>query len=207
MFNQVPLVDISNKQYTIKIPMIYTEDIESYKSYLQAWVKRQEKIMEQWVELLDDLFATCARIPKADAEKLLQDLNEEKNLVNSQKATMSMVEYEKLMKSIDKETKNMQKIIEGNEILESDATFGEDIQARRTRATANVKLTAQRISALPIYTVHEKFLLGEKKIAPRSFIGQKQEKLDRVTKRKEALQACASVTSNLDSFLKFQANI
>ena len=38
LFNSSDLVKISTKQISVKIPWIYSEDIESYISYLKTWL-------------------------------------------------------------------------------------------------------------------------------------------------------------------------
>jgi hypothetical protein len=47
LFNQSELINIQTKTLTVKIPMIYSEDINAYEIYLRQWGDTQMEIIEK----------------------------------------------------------------------------------------------------------------------------------------------------------------
>ena len=46
--NQSNIINISTEPLTVKIPMIFAEDINAYDVYLKLWITENEKILEEW---------------------------------------------------------------------------------------------------------------------------------------------------------------
>ena len=88
LFNSSDLVKISTKQISVKIPWIYSEDIESYISYLKTWLSTQNSILKSWRDKVAATILTCPseidrltkRVDKDGAE--LQQKIEECKLAN-----------------------------------------------------------------------------------------------------------------------------
>ncbi len=59
LFNSSDLVKISTKQISVKIPWIYSEDIESYISYLKTWLSTQNSILKSWKDKVAATILTC----------------------------------------------------------------------------------------------------------------------------------------------------
>ena len=59
LFNSSDLVKISTKQISVKIPWIYSEDIESYISYLKTWLSTQNSILKSWRDKVAATILTC----------------------------------------------------------------------------------------------------------------------------------------------------
>ena len=50
MFKDVPLIKVNTRNINIQVPFIGQEDIARYKSFLNDWVSRNEKIAQQWAQ-------------------------------------------------------------------------------------------------------------------------------------------------------------
>jgi len=59
LFNSSDLVKISTKNISVKIPWIYSEDIESYISYLKIWLSTQNSILKSWKDKVAATILTC----------------------------------------------------------------------------------------------------------------------------------------------------
>ena len=59
LFNSSDLVKISTKNISVKIPWIYSEDIESYISYLKTWLSTQNSILKSWKDKVAATILTC----------------------------------------------------------------------------------------------------------------------------------------------------
>lgn len=64
LFNQSNILNIQTKNLTVKIPMIYGEDINSYELYLKQRVNENINIAEKWIEMLTGVIYLC--VPEAD---------------------------------------------------------------------------------------------------------------------------------------------
>jgi hypothetical protein len=67
--NQSNIMNISTKKLTVKVPMIFAEDISSYTIYLQEWIDVNQEILEKWDESLTSLFGSCAKITDAKEQQ------------------------------------------------------------------------------------------------------------------------------------------
>ena len=47
-FNSKELVNIRTQKIHVKIPWIYSEDIEAYKSYLLTWMETNGEVLKAW---------------------------------------------------------------------------------------------------------------------------------------------------------------
>jgi hypothetical protein len=52
--NESNIINISVEPLTVKVPMIYSEDINEYSIYLQQWLDVNRKILSGWALVLDD---------------------------------------------------------------------------------------------------------------------------------------------------------
>ena len=69
LMNQSNIMNISTKKLTVKVPMIFAEDISSYTIYLQEWIDVNQEILEKWDESLTSLFGSCAKITDAKEQQ------------------------------------------------------------------------------------------------------------------------------------------
>ncbi len=54
LMNESNIINISVEPLTVKVPMIYSEDINEYSIYLQQWLDVNRKILSGWALVLDD---------------------------------------------------------------------------------------------------------------------------------------------------------
>ncbi|MDR2416475.1 MAG: hypothetical protein LBD75_07990, partial [Candidatus Peribacteria bacterium] len=59
LFNQSELINIQTKTLTVKIPIIYSEDINAYEIYLRQWGDRQQEIIEERKKRPESLLGVC----------------------------------------------------------------------------------------------------------------------------------------------------
>ena len=52
LFAQTPLIRVTTQDLTIRVPMIYAEDINRYKAYLSGRVTRNRDILISWQNLI-----------------------------------------------------------------------------------------------------------------------------------------------------------
>ena len=55
LMNESNIINISTEPITVKIPMIFAEDINAYDVYLKLWITENEKILEEWSRLINSL--------------------------------------------------------------------------------------------------------------------------------------------------------
>jgi hypothetical protein len=75
MFNSINLVNINTKDIIIDIPLIYTEDIIAYSSYLQSWIEQNEQILIDWTDTIKGVIGYCNVTPQA-SQSLKQTIEE-----------------------------------------------------------------------------------------------------------------------------------
>ena len=68
LFNRSDLVKISTKTIPVKIPWIYSEDIEAYSNYLKWWLSTQKKTLDTRKEKIWAIVLTCP----AEIDKILK---------------------------------------------------------------------------------------------------------------------------------------
>jgi hypothetical protein len=81
MFEEVPLVNIDTQAINIKIPMMTSDDIVAYINYLKLRVEKNEKILQDRTEMLNEMLALCGTTSKADAKKMVDELTKQKALI------------------------------------------------------------------------------------------------------------------------------
>ena len=77
MFNAVPLINIDSKDLNIKIPSLTSDDIKKYQSLLTLWIAKNEKIVADWTDMLNQMLAICGTTSKAEAQKTKDELTAE----------------------------------------------------------------------------------------------------------------------------------
>ena len=94
LMNESNIINISTETLTVKVPMIFSEDINEYQFYLNQWLEENELIMQERERVLNAVFTNCSKKPveeqeacKADAQKNLSAFIEFKqwdwqNMVN-----------------------------------------------------------------------------------------------------------------------------
>ncbi|MBQ5944880.1 hypothetical protein IJL65_00255 [bacterium] len=78
LMNESNIINISTETLTVKVPMIFSEDINEYQFYLNQWLEENELIMQERERVLNAVFTNCSKKPveeqeacKADAQKNL----------------------------------------------------------------------------------------------------------------------------------------
>lgn len=86
LLNQSNILNISLEPITVKVPMIFREDVDSYSVYIQQWLSVNQRILEDWDNVLWTLYKSCGDEPEekrqqcyARAEWYLSSLVEFKN--------------------------------------------------------------------------------------------------------------------------------
>jgi hypothetical protein len=74
MFKEVPLININTKDINVKIPALTSDEITKYGSYLQSWIEKNAKIVEDRSSVINQLVAMCGTTNKAEATQMKADL-------------------------------------------------------------------------------------------------------------------------------------
>ncbi len=78
MFNATNIINVSTRQVSVKVPLIYVEDINAYELYLRQWIDVNGKIIADWIAMADTLTNLCLnerREAQCDAD-MEQKINE-----------------------------------------------------------------------------------------------------------------------------------
>jgi len=86
LMNQSEIFNISTETLTVKVPMIYPEDISSYWIYLQQWADSNTQIIEDWRNAIEAFSGSCA--------KESNQTKKEKCYEDAKRALASLVEFE-----------------------------------------------------------------------------------------------------------------
>ena len=62
LFNESNIINISTELITVKVPMVFKEDIDAYSLYLQQWLEENERIINDWENVLRPLVSNCSAI-------------------------------------------------------------------------------------------------------------------------------------------------
>ena len=62
LFNESNIINISTELITVKVPMVFKEDIDAYSLYLQQWLQENERIINDWKNVLEPLKSNCSAI-------------------------------------------------------------------------------------------------------------------------------------------------
>jgi hypothetical protein len=101
LFNKTNLINIQTKKLTVKIPMIYNEDINTYEIYLRQRASTNAEIIEQRTIRVDSLLGTCFS-DKADA---ISDRFQQLSTLEEKDPTYKK-ELERINTELQKELKN-----------------------------------------------------------------------------------------------------
>jgi hypothetical protein len=59
LMNESNIINISTEPITVKVPIIFQEDIDSYWLYLQQWLEVNQDRMNRWKALYETASASC----------------------------------------------------------------------------------------------------------------------------------------------------
>jgi hypothetical protein len=76
--NESNIINVSTEPLTVKVPMIFSEDINAYQFYLQQWLEENEAIMQEWESILNAARTNCSKKPAE--EQAACRANADKNL-------------------------------------------------------------------------------------------------------------------------------
>ena len=79
LMNESNIINISVEPVTVKVPMVFAEDIDAYSLYLTQWLEVNQRIVEQWSGALSSVGTHCSKI-EDEKEKELCYNNARKNL-------------------------------------------------------------------------------------------------------------------------------
>ena len=69
LFNNTELVSVRTQQIQIRVPWIYSEDIEAYKNYLLTWYEDNSTTLNWWIATAESAVANCKKEDKSKPEK------------------------------------------------------------------------------------------------------------------------------------------
>ena len=79
LMNESNIINISTETLTLKIPMIFPEDINAYEIYLHQWLDINTQIVNDWRSLLETFVANCDK-KETEHEKNVCKKNAQGNL-------------------------------------------------------------------------------------------------------------------------------
>jgi hypothetical protein len=86
LFNESNIINISTELITVKVPMVFKEDIDAYSLYLQQWLQENERIINDWKNVLEPLKSNCSAIENEKERKACYE--------TAQRNLESFVEFE-----------------------------------------------------------------------------------------------------------------
>ena len=63
LMNESNIINISIEPLTVKVPMIFSEDLNEYEFYLHQWLEENQAIMDEWEGMLNALSNSCSKKP------------------------------------------------------------------------------------------------------------------------------------------------
>ena len=63
------IMNISTETLTVKVPMIFAEDINSYEFYLKQWLDVNERTVQDWHSVLETFVSSCSKEPDEQQQK------------------------------------------------------------------------------------------------------------------------------------------
>jgi len=98
MFHEVPLIDISTKEINVKIPALTSDDINKYEKYLEAWVDRNEKTIQQREEAIQEVTKNCSspamQEQRANTATIKKELADLQNSADQNKARIEELQQQ-----------------------------------------------------------------------------------------------------------------
>ena len=76
LMNQSNIINISTEPLTVKVPMIFSEDINEYEFYLNQRLEENQAILDSWKTMLDWLLTNCAKLPENERDACKAKANE-----------------------------------------------------------------------------------------------------------------------------------
>ena len=76
LMNESNIINISTEPLTVKVPMIFSEDINEYQFYLNQWLDENKAIVEEWATMIDSLSASCSKKPAEEQAACVAKANE-----------------------------------------------------------------------------------------------------------------------------------
>lgn len=143
IFKEVPLIQFESKDINMKIPMVTSDDINAYVNYLTLRMEKNQKILEDRTEMINQILAMCGTTSKSDAAAMKKKLETEKQTLEGD---MSLTADEKssLMSWVNSEIQDMDNIL----ALKEDTTR-QKMASDFKNIGVNAKNTALKIAKLP----------------------------------------------------------
>ena len=69
LMNESNIINISIEPYTVKIPMIFSEDINAYQFYLNQYLEENAAIMQEWKNVLNTVKTNCSKEPTIEKQQ------------------------------------------------------------------------------------------------------------------------------------------
>ena len=86
LMNESNIINISTEQITVKIPMIFAEDIDAYNLYLNQRLEVNKRIINDWKVLLESFVTRCSSIENVEEREICY--------TNSRNNLNSFIEFE-----------------------------------------------------------------------------------------------------------------
>ena len=150
MFANVPLINLSTKDINVKIPLISSDELTKYKSYLQSRLDKNQQTLDQRDRLANELDTTCqeTNIQEAlktyDKEKIdgeINDLTQQIKQLRTNKATQAQIQAKQ-----DKIT-----TLEEIKICKNISNLADKFTSIKTDATQTIKAVQTNIKVLEEY--------------------------------------------------------
>ncbi len=209
MFESVPLVDLSTRDIIFNIPLLTTDEIVKYESYLRSWLKNQQQTLKQWLEAFHEIASVCGGIDSNSAATQLSLLQEERKLIDAMKDTKTQ---QQLKTSLEKEESFLKKIVESKTITPDSNLIVNDIPAVLSDMWKQLTLFSEKIQSLPRLNFIKNCLTTEStddKCYPWSSFDESEKKtlLSSTQQKIDNLSACATFSTSVDGFSEFYSEV
>lgn len=114
LFNQSDLIKIRTENISVKVPFIYSEDIQAYINYLQTWLEAQKNMINTRTKHIETVILSCPveltkLKTKWDSDLLQQKIQECKTAENiAQKLVKTSKQLEKTSEQIMQNVQTLQ---------------------------------------------------------------------------------------------------
>jgi hypothetical protein len=61
--NESNIINVYTEPLTVKVPMIFSEDINEYQFYLNQWLEENQAIVQEWEDVLNAVKTNCSKKP------------------------------------------------------------------------------------------------------------------------------------------------
>ena len=100
IFSEVPLINIGTQTINIKIPALTSDDLNSYKNYLDLRIEENIEILNNRGEMLTGMMQTCNSKKIKEIDQKIEILEEKKNINNEERK--ELLELQKLKEKCEK---------------------------------------------------------------------------------------------------------